>query len=268
MDGGASLDLTVTPLFPREHGAYGQVAFPLIAAFGVAGPSTSGVLIAVTVIAAFLAHEPALVLLGYRGPRAKRDLRTRASRWCALSLLVALATAVGAALAIERGARWSLAVPFVPALFLLIAMLRGEEKTWHGEVATALASSGAAVPITMSAGVPPSTAWAVALPFALLFVASTLAVRAVILRVRGGGDPKATSFMRGAALSLVVGGAVALAGLEAARLAPNALIAAAPGLATAGGVALRPPSPAHLRTVGWTLVGVSVLTTVIVVLAA
>ncbi len=258
----------VTSLFPREHGAYGQVAFPLIAAFGVAGASTSGVLIAVTVIAAFLAHEPALVLLGYRGPRAKRELRSRASRWCVLSLLVALATAVGAATTIEPGVRWSLTVPFVPAAFLFAALVKGKEKTWHGEVATGLAFSAVAVPITMSAGVPQPTAWAVVLPFALLFVASTLAVRAVVVRVRGGGDPKAASLMRLAALCLVIGGAGALAGLEAARLVPNALIAAAPGLVTAGVIAVRPPSPVHLRTVGWTLVAVSALTTAIVVLAA
>ena len=120
MDGGASLDLTVTPLFPREHGAYGQVAFPLIAAFGVAGPSTSGVLIAVTVIAAFLAHEPALVLLGYRGPRAKRDLRTRASRsasatWTARVMLSPVAAASSrASISVSRLLMLSAMPPMLP----------------------------------------------------------------------------------------------------------------------------------------------------------
>lgn len=61
-------------LWPKEHGAYGQAAFPLLAAFGVAGPSPAGVLLAVAVAAGFLAHEPAVILLGRRGPRARREM--------------------------------------------------------------------------------------------------------------------------------------------------------------------------------------------------
>lgn len=256
-------------LFPQEHGAYGQLTFPLIAAFGVAGASAGGISIAVAVIAGFLAHEPTLVLLGFRGPRAKRELRHRATRWLALSLVIAVVSGVGAALTIDAGARWSLAVPLVPALLLVAATVRGTEKSWHGEVSAALAFSGAAVPIAMAAGVPAITALAIALPFALLFVASTLAVRVVILRVRRGGDPRATSATRRAALCLVLVGTAALAWLEVARVAPTALLAAAvPGLVTAAVVALRPPSPVHLRSLGWTLVGISALTTAMVVLGA
>jgi hypothetical protein len=68
-------------LLPKEHGAYGQIAVPLITAFLVAGVSTTGLLIATAVSAGFLAHEPASVLTGARGTRAKRDLRQPALRW-------------------------------------------------------------------------------------------------------------------------------------------------------------------------------------------
>jgi hypothetical protein len=50
-------------VLPREHGAYGQIAFPLIAAYAVAGVSTASLLMTVTVIAGFMAHEPAAILL-------------------------------------------------------------------------------------------------------------------------------------------------------------------------------------------------------------
>jgi hypothetical protein len=42
------------------------------------------------------------------------------------------------------------------------------------------------------------------------------------------------------------------------------LLASAPGLLTAATVAARPPAPTKLRTLGWSLVAVSTLTTVIV----
>jgi len=39
-------------MLPKEHGAYGQIAFPIVTAFLVAGVSTSGLLMATAVIAA------------------------------------------------------------------------------------------------------------------------------------------------------------------------------------------------------------------------
>ncbi len=56
-------------LLPKEHGAYGQMAFPLATAFAVAGMNAPALLIGVAVLAGSLAHEPVLVLLGMRGTR-------------------------------------------------------------------------------------------------------------------------------------------------------------------------------------------------------
>src|SRR5688572_29450477 len=86
---------TTMSLFPKEHGAYGQITVPLITAFLAAGVSTTGLLIATSMLAGFLAHEPALVLIGARGARAKRDLRQRAIRWLGCTLTVGVAAAVG-----------------------------------------------------------------------------------------------------------------------------------------------------------------------------
>jgi hypothetical protein len=52
------------------------------------------------------------------------------------------------------------------------------------------------------------------------------------------------------------------------KLAPlSTLAASAPGLLTAAVISARPPAPSRLRMLGWTIVGVSVLTTAIVVVA-
>lgn len=256
------------PLLPKEHGAYGQIAFPPTAAFLVAGASLAGALLAAAVVCGFLAHEPAQVLLGHRGSRARRELGRRAAAW--LGVWAALGAAAGlAALALmPAGTRWSVASPVAPALLLAIALARGTEKSWYGEVAAALAFSCAAVPIAMAGGATARAALAVAIPFALLFVASTLAVRVIILQVRGGGNPAAVAATRRAALVLACISPCVLGLLAAAGLVPSStLAAAAPGLVTAAAIAACPPPPARLKTVGWTILGVSVLTTAIVVTA-
>lgn len=268
---GVATGLTTSKraLLPKEHGAYGQIAFPLITAFLAAGVSPGGMLLAAAVVAGFLAHEPALVLLGQRGPRAKRELARLAWAWLGSCLAVVAGGGLVAVMTIDPAARWSVAVPAVPAALLSLAAARGAEKSWYGETCAALAFSGAAVPVAMAAGAPAPAAAAVALPFALLFVSATLAVRGVVLRVRGGGDAALAAASRRAALVLAAAGCVVLGLMAAVGLLPWSVLAAAtPGLVTAAVIALRPAAPARLRTLGWTLIAASVVTAAIVVAAA
>jgi hypothetical protein len=251
---------------PKEHGAYGQVAFPLATAFGVAGISTGGLLLSVTVIAGFLAHEPAAIVLGLRGSRARRELGASAVTWLGCFLAIGIATGVAAAMSIDPVARRALAIPTIPALVLIVAMIRGREKSWYGEAAAALAFAGVAVPVTMAAGAAINTALAVAIPFALLFTTTTLAVRVVILRVRGGGDLRAMEATRRATFTISATATALLGAMSLFGWLPSsALIASAPGLITAAIVAARPPAATRLRTLGWTLVVISTLTALILV---
>jgi len=253
-------------VLPKEHGAYGQLTFPLVTAFAAGGVSWAGALLAIAVIAAFLAHEPAAVVLGHRGPRARRERGRPAASGLACCLALALAAGVAAAVVIPPTARWSLAVPAVPAVVLAIAMIRGREKSWYGETATALAFSGVAVPVMLAAAAAPAAAYIVGTTFALLFVTITLAVRAVILRVRGGGDAAAAAAARWSTLAIAVTAIVAIAALTAAhRVVPSLLVSTAPGLCTAAVVAARPPAATRLRAVGWTVIGVSTVTAVLLV---
>ena len=255
-----------TTLLPREHGAYGQLSLPLVTALSVAGPSIAGLLLAASAVAGFLAHEPASVLLGLRGVRARQELCGAAIRWLTCCLGVSMIAGTFALLVIHHSARWSIAVPIVPALLLSVVTVRGREKSWSGEIAAALAFAGLAVPISMAGGASCTTAMAVAAPFALLFVTSTLAVRTVILRVRGGGNPQAVRATRRAVFATTAVGATCLVWLAAADAFPVATVAAAaPGLLTGVVIAARPPQPTRLRTIGWALVAVSVLTAVIVI---
>lgn len=253
-------------LLPKEHGAYGQLAFPLLTAFAVGGVSRAGLAIAVTTLAGFLAHEPATILLGFRGARARREHGADATHWltaCVVAGLVAGATAIAL---MPAEARWSLGLVLVPATLLAFAWMRGREKSWYSELAAALAFSGVAVPVCLAAEAPLSTAFTAAIPFALLFISGTLAVRVVILRVRSGGDPRAMQKTRRWAFVVTVVAIVLLGTTARADLIPpTILFAAAPGLAVSALVAAFPPAPARLRTLGWALVASSVLTCGIIV---
>jgi uncharacterized membrane protein YfcA len=91
----------------------------------------------------------------------------------------------------------------------------------------------------------------------------------VILRVRGGGDPHAAAATRRATL-IVAALSAALILLFAidGQLRWSVVMASAPGLLTAAFVSARPPAAARLRSLGWTLVAVSILTAVLILTTA
>jgi hypothetical protein len=120
--------------------------------------------------------------------------------------------------------------------------------------------------VAIAAGASLADAAAVATPFALMFMASTLAVRTVILRVRAGGNERATANTRRSVFALTAAAAGILVWLAAVEILSAAtLLSATPGLLAACAISAYPPPPARLRAVGWTLVAVSVLTAVLVI---
>lgn len=255
-------------MLPREHGAYGQLAFPVATALVVAGVTLPGVLIALAAVAGFLAHEPLLVILGRRGPRARRDHASRAAMWLLTTGTIALA-AGGVALGLApTSTRWSFLLPLLPAAVLAVALVSNREKTAAGEIAAAMAFSGIAIPVCLVAGTALSTALSVAIAFAALFAGSTLGVRVVILKVRGGGDPRQVRAARRLLLSLTVCVSVGLAIAAMSAVLPwTTLLAISPGLLVALALAFRPPPPTRLRTVGWTLVSTSTAAALVLVAA-
>jgi len=252
-------------LLPKEHGAYGQMAFPLVTSLAVAGIDTPAALIAIAVIAGFLAHEPLLVLLGRRGLRARRQMARGAAMWCATVTTIAVAAGTTAVALMPSGDRWSVLLPLAPAAFLAAAIAMRREKNSAAEMAVALAFSFAAVPICIGAGAPVRSALAVAIAFAVIFVTSTLAVRVVVLKVRGG-DPRATSRTRAAVFATAITAGAGLTGVALEGLLPwTTLVAASPGLGGAVLLVLSSPSPKRLYIIGWLLVSVSAATAVVLI---
>ena len=111
----------VRSLWPREHGAYGQLALPLLTALLSGRPSGPAGLYAFAAVCAFLAHEPLLVLLGHRGPRAQRE--------CAGSARVRLALLSAGALLC--GALALAAIGHADAGLLVVRATRTTEGSVH-----------------------------------------------------------------------------------------------------------------------------------------
>lgn len=254
-------------MWPKEHGAYGQLAFPLITALAIGEVTVAAMLTVVAAVAAFLAYEPGLVLLGHRGPRAQRDHRGRAV--VGLAALGSVAVTAGAATVwlAPPYLRWGFLLPLATAAAFAATVLAHREKSAGGEIIAAIAFASIALPVGLTAAAGTAAAVSVASAFALVSGASTLAVRVVILRVRGGGDPSGVRRTR-ALLAVLALTTIAVLAIAASRavLPWIPLLAAVPGLIVVTVLALRPPPPMRLRRVGWTLFAASALASAVLVI--
>jgi hypothetical protein len=248
-------------LIPREHGAYGQLLFPLVCALVIGRPSPGAYLLAASAVAAFLAHEALLVVLGQRGGRAAREQGSDARRslalfggFCAVTGTVALVVTPFEALT------WLL-VPLVLGALVAVAVVTHRERSTAGEIVVATALSSVSLPIAVAGGVPREAAVTLFIVFAAVFITATVAVRSMIGRVaRAGGPHPALA----SAITVAVVAGLAAGGVTD-RLSPIAPYAALPVCAIALGLTVRPPSPRYLRPIGWTLVGATALTAVLLV---
>lgn len=222
---------------PREHGAYAQLAAPMLVALTMRVPTVGAALLAVASAAAFVAHEPVLILAGRRGKRAREQQSARARRWLvACGAIAAVGGALGLALAPRALPAAGLAAA-VAAIVVLVAW-RGHEKTVPGEIVAASALAAAAAPVAMAAGAPARetalvwTAWAVG------FAATVIAVHLVI-------DTHRRRATTAGVLASFVGLAILAAAIGGGRLwiaTPLWLVATATAI-------LRPPAT-RLRTIG------------------
>ncbi len=248
-------------LVPHEHGAWGQLAMPLLTALAIGAPSRAALALTLAVVLAFVAHEPALVLLGHRGRRVKDEEGRRALRWLvATGGLAAVAGAAGTILAPPL-ARLALAVPAALAALVAVLVVLRLEKTVAGEIAVAATLASAGLAVALAGGADPGHAVAAALAWVIAFSAATLAVQAILERVRSKGarDP-GRLHAAGAVLLVAAGAALSLAGLPAVLA-----WATLPTAALSVVVCLGRFSPRRLRELGWAMVGSSTLTLVILV---
>ncbi len=244
-------------LLPHEHGAYAQLFFPLLTALWLGSASRAAVLIAAATVVAFVAHEPLLVATGARGHRARVRDGARARR--RLAALAIAGLALGAA-GLALSPRSVLAVAAIPAIFaavLALVIVRRAERTTGGELLASCSLVSLSLPLAVAAGLPVATLATCAGVWMVVYAVATLAVRFVLLRAKGE-----RAGLLALAAGLLATGAIGIASaLWAVRIAPPAAaLALVPGCLIALGLVIFPPSPRHLRRVGWALVGASAAT--------
>jgi hypothetical protein len=250
-------------MLPKEHGAYGQLLFPLVTALAIGKPGVTALTLASAALCAFLAHEPLLVLLGERGVRAAREDRARAWRWCSAFSTLSAASGIVAVISATTVVRLAVAAPATLGAVLGAVIVMRREHTMGGEIISALALASLAFPVALAGGAAPSAALGVAMAFAGSFVVATVCVHAVIMHTR---RPPAIGWrMAGAGAAVVA--TVVLEALARRGL----LVATAPWGALpvcAGGFVLvtAPPSARQLRRVGWALVVTTLAVAVILIL--
>lgn len=249
-------------LIPREHGAYGQLAFPLATALALGRPTPGSVALAAAGVAAFLGHESLLIVLGQRGTRAAREQRAEALRTLGWLGTIAVGTGVTALILLNPLARWALALPAVIALQLAIAVFSGRERTYTGEILAAATLSAVAVPVAIGGGATMRAAFTVFAVFVASFLVATTAVHAIIVR---GGHPTGARRMVSAAVTLVAI-AVLLLLARAGFVYSIAAWAAVPVSLLALYLVINPPSPRQLRVVGWTLVAATATTSILLII--
>jgi hypothetical protein len=249
---------TPRSLAPKEHGAYAQLALPLLAALASGKPTLASVLLVVASFAVFAAHEPLIVLIGRRGKRAAREDGGRATK-----LLVTLvAIAIGStAWAIARSGPQVMAAGGVPLLLapvIAIVIARGSEKTLLGEIGAAATLSACSIPVAIASSVAPPVALMAWGSWLVAFASATFAVRGVIAHRKKAQQP----FTR--ALSVLI--APVFAFVVAISFGSYAfVVAATPVVIASLFLALSPPHPRSLARVGWALVVASLATTALVV---
>jgi hypothetical protein len=235
-------------LWPREHGAYFQLAIPLVTACVVRSPTVPSIALAVGAALAFLANEPLLVVLGHRGPRRKAVDGTRAQ--IRLAILAGGALVLGAfGLLVAPHAMTAAATVTVPTILLLAFAWRRAEHTLAGELVAAIALTGASVPVLVAAGSSLAVALEVWLAWAIGFGATVLAVHRVIARHKSAAD----------VVDVVLAASmIALAFGAASGWAP--LLLSAPLVGVSAVLVMAPPAASRLRAIGVAIVIASIVT--------
>ena len=237
-------------MLPREHGAYGQLLFPLAAALTIGTLTATACALAVAGIALFVSHEPLLIVLGQRGVRAEREQTRRAWRWLGGSVLVAAASGVTGILAAPPPVRAAVLLPLLLALALAGLIAERREHTMAGEILSAVALSSLSLPVAMAAGATLQSAATCALVFSLGFALATVSVRSLVIGRRDRPEPPVrwlVTFLAAVSLALVWG-------LERFEVvAPAAVWAIVPFCTAATTLAAIAPSPRRLRHIGWGL---------------
>lgn len=243
--------MSTRSLWPREHGAYAQLGFPLATALALGTPTVSSIAIALAACLAFLANEPLLVVLGHRGARMQASHGERARR--RLRRLAASAACIGT-VGLEIApfeAAIVAAVVAIPVLALIGLAWKRAMHSLGGEIVAAVALPGAATPVAIAAGADWRLAAMIWTAWSFGYACTVVGVHRVFARNR-----RATSWIDFALAGVLV--AATSSFLLLARAHPSVVVAV-PLSVVGVTLVVKPPRAARIRAVGVAIVIASLL---------
>ncbi|MDH5676034.1 MAG: YwiC-like family protein [Myxococcales bacterium] len=242
-------------MWPKEHGTYGELGFPLLTALSLGQPGLAAAALSLAIVCAYLAHEPLLVLAGVRGARKQKEQAALARRWMVGALSLSLVFGAIGAFFAAAAARWALLVPCALALAVLPLAFSGKERTLVGELLAGAALVSASLPVALSSGMALEVAIGFVGVWLLSFALLTGAVRGVARKRWDGGRRLRVAAAVALGVGVVVSALAFWGGIEG--WLAQALI---PTWLTAAIVVSLAPSPRHMHRVGWSLIASSALT--------
>jgi hypothetical protein len=241
-----------TRLYPKEHGAYAILGVPLVTALFIVGLTPVTALLSIATVAAFLTHEPLLLLAGARGSRA-RAAAPQAGRILFGRLAMAIVCGAAAFWGVNSLARVGMMVCLVFAVGEIVASATGNSRTLAAQI---LALAGLALPsaVVLAAG---GIDVDVAVQFLLIWlfgrVATTVSVRSVIVQHKASTSRRALVTCD---LLILAAGCVCTVGFA---FGDHLWLATVPMLLAALVLRVRLPHPKHLKQIGWSLLAVNVV---------
>lgn len=241
-------------LKPKEHGAYAILVIPILSSIAVAGVGLVGVAVAIASLAGFFAHEPLLVALGHRGPRAKRNSPAAKRRAQGL-LMIAVVAGTLAMWMGSQAVRVSLLGCLILAGISFALAIGGRHRSLGGQLFGVLGLSIPCLPILLSGDLSVNRSLTIWAAWLVGFVSTTLAVRGVI-----AAQKQQSRTIHWGVLSMTTAG-VAIAVMARIYLP----LAAVPMIAASWYLMCNPPPARQLKRVGWTLVATTIVTAMIVI---
>lgn len=234
-------------LWPKEHGAYGQLGVPLLAALLLARPSWASLFFALSSVFLFLLHEPLLVVLGQRGKRAINEVGERA--WRLIWQFGITAAVLGlAAMVLAPETLWASAIAVLMAVVIGLLVFTKLEKTALGEVIVSSSLAWCGTLVALAAGVELRMALIHWLAWAVSFASITFTVRGMIARSRRRSSQLPGRF--GLIFSLLIAG-LAVAAWHLQHVGPGPALAVLVMVAMSFAIGAVGLHARYLKEAGW-----------------
>lgn len=253
-------------LLPREHGAYAELAFPLVTGLSLAPPRPASLALALAAVALFLAHEPLGILLGLRGDRLKNQEGGRArTRVWFISTFGVISGGIGVFLA--GPLVWpSILFPLFPLLLLIPLVVLRRQKSMVGELLVVTIFAALVLPIGNASMAAQSKLVLAAAVWWGSFALGTVEVHAIKARHKDTAGSRWTRWgsplLSGIATLSCLG--LVMAGEDTYRWSALALIPSSTAVLL---LTLLRVHPRRLKRVGWTLVAANTVSLVILLSA-